>query len=77
MPPSARFVAISGDRFERMGRVRRIITAAEMDKMSPQERADVVEAGRAATWDDVSDAFRAEVLAAASELGAQRRANRG
>ena len=59
-----------------MARVRRIITAAEMDKMSPQERADVVEAGRAATWDDVSDAFRAEVLAAASELGAQRRANR-
>jgi len=59
-----------------MAQVRRIITAAEMDKLSPQERADAVEAGRARSWDDVSDAFRADVLATANELGAQRRAGR-
>lgn len=60
-----------------MAQVRRIITAAEMDKMTPQERADAVEAGRAASWADVSDAFRADVLATASKLGAERRAGCG
>jgi hypothetical protein len=60
-----------------MAQVRRFISAAEMDKMSPQQRADAVEAGRATSWDDVSEAFKAEVLATASELGAQRRAARG
>ncbi|MEK7426327.1 MAG: hypothetical protein AAB131_21090 [Actinomycetota bacterium] len=59
-----------------MAQVRRTITAAEMDKLSPQERADAIEAGRARSWDDVGDVFKADVLATASELGAQRRARR-
>ena len=35
-----------------------VVTAAEMDSMSPQERADAIEAGRARSWDDVPEPFR-------------------
>lgn len=59
-----------------MAHVRRTVTAAEMDRMSPQERGDVIEAGRAHSWDDATDAFSDEVLATASDLGALRRAPR-
>lgn len=59
-----------------MATPRRLITAAEMDKMTPQGRADAVEAGRAKTWDDVPEPFRSEVLATAKELGEQRRRQR-
>jgi hypothetical protein len=45
--------------------------------MSPQERADAVHAGRVASWDGVSDEFKAEILATASELGERRRSQRG
>jgi hypothetical protein len=41
--------------------------------MSPQERADAAHAGRVASWDGVSDEFKAEILATASELGERRR----
>ncbi len=50
-----------------------IITARDMDKMSPQQRADAVDAATARSWDEVPEAFRSEVLAAAQELGQQRR----
>jgi hypothetical protein len=55
---------------------RGLITAAEMDKMTPQARADAVEAGRAKSWEDVPEPFRSEVLATAVELGEQRRRQR-
>jgi hypothetical protein len=52
----------------------KIVTAAEMDRMTPQERADAVDASIIRSWDDVSPAFRAEVEATAKMLGEQRRA---
>ena len=50
-----------------------IVTAAEMDKMTPQERADAVDASIVRSWDDVPEPFRTEVLATARKLGQQRR----
>ena len=50
-----------------------IITARDMDKMSPQQRADAVDAATARSGDEVPEAFRSEVLAATQELGQQRR----
>lgn len=44
-------------------------TAADMARMSPQERADVVAAATCHTWDEVPEPFRSEVLATESELG--------
>ena len=51
----------------------RIITAAEMDKMTPQERMDAIVAGAAHSWDEVPEPFRSEVLATARLLSEQRR----
>jgi acyl-CoA reductase-like NAD-dependent aldehyde dehydrogenase len=59
-----------------MGHRQKLITAADMEKMTPQQRADAVESARAKSWDDVPERFRAEVLATASELGEQRRRQR-
>jgi hypothetical protein len=59
-----------------MATPRKLITAAEMDKMTPQERADAVEAGRASSWDEVPEPFKSEVLATAAALGEQRRRQR-
>ena len=50
-----------------------IITAADMEKMSPQERADAVDAATARGWDEVPEPFGSEVLATANEFGQQRR----
>jgi hypothetical protein len=50
-----------------------LITAAEMDKMSPQERADAVDASTVRSWEEVPADFRAEVLATARTLSEQRR----
>jgi hypothetical protein len=52
----------------------KIITAAEMDRMTPQERADAVDASIIRDLNDVSESFRAEILATAKMLGEQRRA---
>lgn len=52
---------------------RKIITAAEMDKMTPQQRADAVDAATVTSWDDVPEPFRSHVLAEAKELGARLR----
>ena len=51
-----------------MSRDRRIITAAEMDRMSPQERADAVRASVVANLDELDPAFRARVERRAREL---------
>ena len=53
---------------------RRVITAAEMDLMTPQERADAVDAATCTTWDEVPDPFRSKVLAEIDEM-AKRREN--
>jgi len=47
---------------------RRIITAAEMDGMTPQERADAVNAGIVRNLDDLDPAFRERVEARARGL---------
>jgi hypothetical protein len=52
----------------------RIITAAEMDRMTPQERADAIDASIIRDLNDVSESFRAEIMATAKILGEQRRA---
>lgn len=50
---------------------RKIITAAEMDKMTPQERADAIDARSVRSWDEVPQEFKESVFARARELGAQ------
>jgi hypothetical protein len=52
-----------------MAERRRLITAADMDRMSPQERADAIDASLVTDWDDVPEPFRSEVLATARDLG--------
>ncbi len=49
------------------------MTAAEMDKMTPQERADVIDAATVRSWDEVPEAFRSRVMETARKLGDQRR----
>ena len=51
---------------------RTIVTPAEVERMTPHERADAVAAGRAGSWDDVPEPFRSDVLAEALHLGEQR-----
>ena len=55
-----------------MGTPRRIITATEMDGMTPKQRADVIDASVVRSWDEVDPEFRAHALATARELVAQR-----
>ena len=52
-----------------MAERRRLITAADLDRMSPQERADAIDASLVTDWDDVPEPFRSEVLATARDLG--------
>lgn len=47
---------------------RKLITAAEMDRMTPQQRADAVLAATCRTWDDVPEPFRSKFLAETDEL---------
>ena len=51
----------------------KVITASEMDKMTPQERADAVDAAVRRSWDDVDPDFRDRALAEARKLNAQLR----
>jgi hypothetical protein len=51
----------------------KVITASEMDKMSPQERADAVDASVRRNWDEVDPGFRDRTLAEARRLNAQLR----
>ncbi len=52
-----------------MAERRPLITAADMDRMSPQKRADVIDASLVINWEDFPEPFRSEVLATARELG--------
>ena len=54
-----------------MATQQRIVTAAEMDKMTPQERADAIDAGVIRSWDEVDDEFRARLLARVPEVAAR------
>ena len=51
-----------------MSAPRKVITAAEMDKMTPQERADAVDASIVHSWDEVDLKFRDRVVQRAQEL---------
>jgi hypothetical protein len=51
-----------------MSTPRKVITAAEMDKMTPQERADAVDASLVHSWDEVDPPFRDRVMQRAQEL---------
>lgn len=47
---------------------RKVITAAEMARMTPQQRADAVDAATCHSWDDVPEPFRSQVLETARDL---------
>ena len=47
---------------------RKFISAADMDRMTPNERAAAVDASICRTWDEVPEPFRSKVLARAEEL---------
>ena len=47
---------------------RRFISAADMDRMTPNERADAVNASICRTWDEVPEPFRSKVLAEIDEM---------
>jgi len=47
---------------------RKFISAADMDRMTPNERADVVNASFCHSWDEVPEPFRSQVLARAQEM---------
>ena len=56
-----------------MGEPRPNISAADMDKMTPQERADAVDASEVKSWDEVPPAVKARVFETARRLGDKRR----
>ena len=54
--------AVASSRYhDYMSASRKIITAAEMDAMTPQQRADAIDAGLVLDWADVPEDFRAHV----------------
>ena len=52
----------------RLMQERKVITAAEMARMTPQQRADVVDASICHSWDEVPEPFRTQVMETAREL---------
>ena len=56
-----------------MSSPRKIVTAAEMEAMTPQQRADLIDASVVRSWDEVHPAFREPALEAARVLNAQQR----
>ena len=52
----------------------RIVTAADLERMTPQERLTVVDVSRVQNWEEIPEPFRSEVEATARRLGEQRRA---
>lgn len=50
---------------------RKVITAAEMDKMTPQQRADAVDAGIVRDWSQVEPDFRKRIEDRARQLAQQ------
>ena len=61
-------VVSSRDKVDSMAEPLEIITAAEIDKMTPQQRADAVDASIVHRWDEVDPAFRRRVEQRAAEL---------
>lgn len=51
-----------------MAEERRIITAAEMDKMTPQQRHDAVVAGIVTDLDELNPAFRERIVRRGQEI---------
>ena len=47
---------------------RKFISAADMDRMTPNERADAVNASICLTWDEVPEPHRSKFLAEIDEL---------
>lgn len=47
---------------------RKFVSAADMDDMTPQERADAVDAATCTTWDEVPEPFRSKVFAEINEM---------
>ncbi len=56
-----------------MAEPRKIITAADMDQMTPQERANAVDASEVRSWDEVPETLKAKVFETARRLGDKRR----
>ena len=52
---------------------RKVVSAAEMDKMTPQERADAVDAGILHDWSEVEPSSRRRVEERAQQLAARLR----
>lgn len=50
----------------------RVITAAEFDKMTPNERAACFADGIVTDWEQVPEEFRERVVATAKRLAAER-----
>ena len=51
----------------------RIVTAADLEALTAQERNELVDASVVRSWDDVPEPFRSEIQAMARHLGDQRR----
>ena len=51
----------------------RIVTAADLEALTAQERNELVDASVVLSWDDVPETFRSEIQAMARHLGDQRR----
>ena len=47
---------------------RQFISAADMDRMTPNERADAVKASVCLTWDEVPEPHRSKFLAEIDEM---------
>lgn len=47
---------------------RKFISAADMDRMTPNERADAVNASICRTWDEVPEPYRSKFLAEIDEM---------
>ena len=58
-----------------MSELRRIVTAADMDRMTPLERAAAVDASIVRDWEQVPPAFRREVEETAKRLSASLRSD--
>lgn len=52
-----------------------VVTAAEMDTVTPQQRADAVDAGIVRDWTDVDPAFRDHVETRARRLARELKAD--
>jgi hypothetical protein len=58
-----------------MADARKPVTAAEMDAMTPSDRAEVVDAAVVRDWNEVPEHFRRDIVETAKRLVAERRAD--